>query len=1115
MIERINSKKELEGLIAEEIEKIRNLHIGLINHSVNNIETTSTEENNESNSIDIESEIREANLRLEEYRNIISDYNSVIENVGKLRSLYDQRETITDEEERNRLDSEIENLSNDIIAKRSIIQKNDNLHNELQEELRKIYVEPQSQNEPIVAPTIDTKILEETNIEELEQLISEHNENIRKLQEEMRDYAGTNISTSIESMSPTDMLTTGTNNFEKINELITKLEEEKRLIEELTTRKEEVEKAQAAKKDEEDNIFETDDIEKVRAAIQEHKEKSNEIAQSMRDYYEASMNNLLVSVDQKEELENNENSFIEKMREMNDNYLRELEIIAKLEQREKTLSNPVVVEPAKEPVTNAIKEPIKTSEPVKKEPKIEHRTLAEILDDIRSIYEPDENGLNTYAEITEKQANRYDRSSIKVTKRFKEEVTTKNFWYNIVNTVPGLLIRIPVNLVRKATGALFLSRKAKEEIEKVKENIDKLSDADLEVLSKEYKGAVAQNFISNVPIDGYIREAIARYQYRTEINPKRKQLADDYIKLITTYNEYEDARLYLTALERGMKPKGKEREPEIEETKETMNKLLSGAKSSLVGAKPDSISVVDRIRRIQQNKRDLLNLQSSGILGLKEDIKSKKARRNRKGWRFSKGYNTSADEKIAKQEAKLAKALENALRTNDDRHALAIFIEHEKLEASSTIAERKLLRGGVVSTGMREYDPLVRELDYSQDMFIRNLLSTIAIAGVAANVANNIHNIHERSQIDDINTHNSAINDKMHQHGETLFGNKEKVADGLEYNRAQTRAGIQNNNELTDVRGNDWNTSSDSYVQSDLAHHAAAEELFQTTSSQISKLGKQLKDGDISYPEFLSGVNKVNTKLHSEYNQTIDEGLKVLEDYSASHPSIELDALIENYKYMVEHAKDIDNLSDVGVQSVEIGEDLVKLSFEELKGLESNLALEWAPIISGVLLAGYAANDANRQFDKSDLGIVKEIKDTITKDEYREEKRAAIVERTTKKKVAAPIKEENKVVTTPAADKTSVEDLARIYEDEKRRQEAEKQRKATIVVPLVEPITKNEEESSNKESVSDVAPVIVTDKNTISLKDVFKVDEKSDTIENIVDEGTVINLDKIEKGRKR
>ena len=100
------------------------------------------------------------------------------------------------------------------LSKRSIIQKNDNLHNELQEELRKIYVEPQSQNEPIVAPTIDTKILEETNIEELEQLISEHNENIRKLQEEMRDYAGTNISTSIESMSPTDMLTTGTNNFE-------------------------------------------------------------------------------------------------------------------------------------------------------------------------------------------------------------------------------------------------------------------------------------------------------------------------------------------------------------------------------------------------------------------------------------------------------------------------------------------------------------------------------------------------------------------------------------------------------------------------------------------------------------------------------------------------------------------------------------------------------------------------------------------------------------------------------------------------------------------------------------------------------------------------------------
>ena len=97
------------------------------------------------------------------------------------------------------------------------------------------------------------------------------------------------------------------------------------------------------------------------------------------------------------------------------------------------------------------------------------------------------------------------------------------------------------------------------------------------------------------------------------------------------------------------------------------------------------------------------------------------------------------DDELQARKAKLEMIEANAVRNGDNEQALEAFIQYEGLKSDETEINRSILRGGDRSTGKMYYSPLVGQLDYRDDPFIRDVFTTIAMVGAAVSVANSIH----------------------------------------------------------------------------------------------------------------------------------------------------------------------------------------------------------------------------------------------------------------------------------------------------------------------------------------------------------------------------------------
>ena len=119
------------------------------------------------------------------------------------------------------------------------------------------------------------------------------------------------------------------------------------------------------------------------------------------------------------------------------------------------------------------------------------------------------NKLMTGLDVQAKDAKRYTASNIKVASKFKNELRSGNYLYNVVHVVPATF-KSGVSLFSKLAGKLMTSKRAKDSMHELEKRVNNLTEEELEVLFEEYRGSQLKTDM-NVQINPLILPKLKEY----------------------------------------------------------------------------------------------------------------------------------------------------------------------------------------------------------------------------------------------------------------------------------------------------------------------------------------------------------------------------------------------------------------------------------------------------------------------------------------------------------------------------------------------------------------------------------------------------------------------------
>ena len=112
------------------------------------------------------------------------------------------------------------------------------------------------------------------------------------------------------------------------------------------------------------------------------------------------------------------------------------------------------------------------------------------------------------------QSTPYTAQNLRVSEAFMDELRSGNWVYNIIHLLPTLG-KASFDFLKKLSGKLVSSSRAKKTIEEVRHRLDDLEDEELETLMEEYEDAQVEMNM-NDEIHRLVRERLARYQQELE-----------------------------------------------------------------------------------------------------------------------------------------------------------------------------------------------------------------------------------------------------------------------------------------------------------------------------------------------------------------------------------------------------------------------------------------------------------------------------------------------------------------------------------------------------------------------------------------------------------------------
>lgn len=629
---------------------------------------------------------------------------------------------------------------------------------------------------------------------------------------------------------------------------------------------------------------------------------------------------------------------------------------------EKELPKPIPPKPITTPIT------ITPPNPTPKNS--ERKTLQQIMYELQK-------GL----EIKAKSGKRYQATNVKVAKNFKNELKSGNVWYNVVHFAPTL-IKSAVASIKKAAGKFNLWRTdQKETMDILKERIDNLSPEDLQVIWNEYRGTQVNQDSFTSALNNMLNDKVQTYA-KGKVAKINNQIARGYTQIFADYKVIQDINNKLQ--EEGLSAQNKAN--------------LEAQKQALLAGKAEQIGNIRKLY-IKGN-----NYYSGGAHGFSEDMKAASTNLSKVGKRFT--INHDYDDELQERKAKLEMLEASAVRNSDDERAIEAFIQYEGLKSDETQLGRGLKGLGTLrSEGKMYYSPLVGEMDYRDDPFIRDVFTTVAAVGAAVSVANAI-NTHiteankvldaEQAKAAQVNATNQQTIDQVHQTGQDIAGHRETFDRGMQ---AQANSDAINTLDVGERSasnqsvnaGGGWSSGS-VYVEADNIAHATAKEAYNATQQQIQDVATQYTQGLLSEGEVAQQMANIATQSNQTLNNVIQEALPHFQQYMQTHPQFELSEVGQAMDYLVQNPDAIPQMYQGMVNVTNMGENLTGLTIEQVSALQSLPSDMQTTLLGAVSSAALAYNCAkstskNRSSAKSEQE--QEIMDMVAeyqsgKEEVRE-----------------------------------------------------------------------------------------------------------------------------------
>ena len=569
------------------------------------------------------------------------------------------------------------------------------------------------------------------------------------------------------------------------------------------------------------------------------------------------------------------------------------------------------------------------------------RSLDSILADIKC----DENG-NPF-EIDAKIGNTLRASNIKASQVFTDELRNTPWTYAVLGIAPAF-VKATFAFISKVTAKakLFFTGKPNVE-EQIRERIRQLPREEQETIFREYRGNIALQRKEASVVNNAITAEMGRIG--AEIAERNEAIMSEIYTEV--FERYKEAQAYDDAI--------------AQATTDEEKAELTRRKASALEGSADLINQF-RMLNIETNQ-----LKAGGIKGQQDDLNAVNSKMNYQGRRHAKI--PKYDEEYAELDRHIGELADDeiaAIANGDNERAVKRFVERELEYAQNTENRGSLF--GKRSVGRFDFKPLPVDLDYRPDPFVRNLFSTIAIAGAAISTFNGIQtHLREQQQaidahnqhIADANAHNQTTMDQVHTTGQDIADHREVFGEGMKAQAQEDIIGRINTNERYGLDSSaaeygSWAINTDTYRQIDDAGHAVAEQMQQQAQTGLNDIANQVAAGTMTQQQALQGLSDLANSTQQSFNELLEQSLPVLQNYIPGHPQFELDGLSQAMQYMVSHPDAISQMNQGMVDVTALGESLGGLTFDQVQAL-GNLPSDLATTLFGAASAAALVTNVN------------------------------------------------------------------------------------------------------------------------------------------------------------
>lgn len=555
-------------------------------------------------------------------------------------------------------------------------------------------------------------------------------------------------------------------------------------------------------------------------------------------------------------------------------------------------------------------------------------------------------------DVKKGDAKKYTASNIKVFKGFCNELQAKNTIYNIFHFVPAI-IKVPINLVRKLANKVTYSIKDKQRIKELKERIDKLSESDVEIILREYKGSrVIQEKLPTI-LNVLLNEKIQKH-LNTKLENKNEILERKYLTLINAAQEVEECNKRLAT----------EKDPE-------KIKAINNIKNSFLKASAQDIAMV---RKTYDEANALV---SGGAHGFEEDMRAAGTKMSRVGMSFAKDYDL--DHELQQKLAELEQQEKVAIQKNDNEAALKAFMARVELLSRNTKIENSIV--GKRDVGKKVFLPFGGEINYNQNPLVKDILTTLTVvtSAVSAVSALKTHGPNGSSQtelqneIQRANDANDKIIQDVNAQGAKLEGNRDTITEGMnEYTNQSVVNATTTTERMTADRFSDssgWRFGAD-YNHADALAHQQYNAMADQIKSQIEDIARQSSKGMITDQQALEMLKNVSNQQQRNLINVYTEYQPILKEYAATH-TFDLHGLNESMEQVLANPDAIIKMNDAMVGTVEIGEHLMGLEAEHVSAflsLPSDLRQTLTANAAAAVLAYNVARDVDAKAKARNYG---------------------------------------------------------------------------------------------------------------------------------------------------